>query len=125
MNSFQRINNRQLLKTLWEKKKLLITSNFSFSHNIFYLIRKLIIVEKKKLLIMSNFFFSHISAQSENMKRLCKTSNFFFSHSVFIFSFPTMFFLLNQKIVSPFVNIFDIICIFAAEFEEPKTGMCG
>ena len=26
-----------LLKTLWEKEKLLVTSNFSFSHSIFYL----------------------------------------------------------------------------------------
>ena len=25
-----------LLKTLWEKEKLLITSNFSFSHSVFY-----------------------------------------------------------------------------------------
>ena len=25
-----------LLKTLWEKEKLLITSNFSISHNVFY-----------------------------------------------------------------------------------------
>ena len=33
--SFSRINNRQLLKTLWEKKKLLVTSNFFFSHNVF------------------------------------------------------------------------------------------
>ena len=24
------------LKTLWEKKKLLVTSNFSFSHNVFH-----------------------------------------------------------------------------------------
>ena len=38
---FWRINNRQLLKTLWEKKKLLVTSNFSFSHNVFYSIRQL------------------------------------------------------------------------------------
>ena len=29
--SIWRINNRQLLKTLWEKEKLLITGNFSFS----------------------------------------------------------------------------------------------
>ena len=27
---------RQLLKTLWEKEKLLVTSNFSFSNNVFY-----------------------------------------------------------------------------------------
>ena len=25
-----------LLKTLWEKEKLLVTSNFSFSHHVFY-----------------------------------------------------------------------------------------
>ena len=37
--SFWRINNRQLLKTVWEKKKLLIMSNFLFSHNAFYEIR--------------------------------------------------------------------------------------
>ena len=37
--SFWPINNRQLLKTLWEKEKLLVTSNFSFSHNVFYSIR--------------------------------------------------------------------------------------
>ena len=28
--------------------------------------------------------------------------------------------LLNQKIVSPFVNIYDIISLFAAEWERPK-----
>ena len=55
-----------VLKTLWEKKKLLITSNFFFS---------------------------------------------------------TMF-LLNQRIVSPFVNIYDI-SLFAAELEEPEIGMWG
>ena len=32
-------------------------------------------------------------------------------------------FLLNQKIVSPFVNIFDIISVFAAELEESIIGM--
>ena len=30
------ICNTSLLKTLWEKEKLLITSNFSFSHTVFY-----------------------------------------------------------------------------------------
>ena len=32
-------------------------------------------------------------------------------------------FLLNQIIVSPFVHIFDIISLFAAEFKEPKIGI--
>ena len=36
--------------------------------------------------------------------------------------FPQCF-LLNRKIVSPFVNIHDIIFLFAADLEEPKIGM--
>ena len=35
--------------------------------------------------------------------------------------FPQCF-LLNQKIVSPFVSFYDI-SFFAAELEEPKIGM--
>ena len=38
--------------------------------------------------------------------------------------FPQCF-LLNQIIVSPFVHIFDIISLFATEFEEPKNGISG
>ena len=34
---FLRFCNRSLLKTLWEKEKLLVTSNFSFTHSVFYL----------------------------------------------------------------------------------------
>ena len=34
-------------------------------------------------------------------------------------------FLLNQLIVSPFVHIFNIIPLFAAEFEKPKIGISG
>ena len=33
------------------------------------------------------------------------------------------FFLLNQKIVSLLVNIFDTISLFAAELEVPKIGI--
>ena len=38
--------------------------------------------------------------------------------------FPQCF-LLNQKILSPFVSNFDIISSSAAELEEPKISMCG
>ena len=34
---FLRFCSTSLLKTLWEKEKLLVTSNFSFSHSVFYL----------------------------------------------------------------------------------------
>ena len=33
---FLPVSSTSVLKTLWEKKKLLITSNFSFSHSVFY-----------------------------------------------------------------------------------------
>ena len=32
---FLRVCSTSLLKTLWEKEKLLVTSNFSFSHSVF------------------------------------------------------------------------------------------
>ena len=38
--------------------------------------------------------------------------------------FPQCF-LLNQRIVSPLVNIHVILSLFAAEVEEPKIGMSG
>ena len=90
---------RVYLKTLWEKKKLLVTSNFSFSHSVFYRFGKL-----------SGIFMKLSSAKSSNLEefnpfpnkpwflRVCSisllktlrekekllvTSNFPFSHSVF------------------------------------------
>ena len=38
--------------------------------------------------------------------------------------FP-QYFLSNQTILSPFVHIFYIISLFAAELEEPKIGISG
>ena len=34
------VDNTSLLKTLWEKEKLLVTSNFSLSHSVFYLFKE-------------------------------------------------------------------------------------
>ena len=33
---FLRVNRTSLVKTLWKEEKLLVTSNFSFSHSVFY-----------------------------------------------------------------------------------------
>ena len=38
---FLRVCSTSLLKTLWEKEILLVTSNFSFSHSVFYLFGQL------------------------------------------------------------------------------------
>ena len=44
------------------------------------------------------------------------------AHNEQFLLFPQCF-LLNQKIVSPFVNIFDSISLFASALEEPKIGI--
>ena len=36
MLRFLRVCSTSLLKTMWEKEKSLVTSNFSFSHSVFY-----------------------------------------------------------------------------------------
>ena len=44
------------------------------------------------------------------------------AHNERFLLFPRCF-LLNQEVVSPFVNIYDIISLLAAQLEEPKIGM--
>ena len=44
------------------------------------------------------------------------------AHAKQFLLFPQCF-LLNQILVSPFVQFFDIISLFAAELEEPKFGI--
>ena len=43
------------------------------------------------------------------------------AHNEQFLLFPQCF-LLTQVTVSPFLHIFDIISLFAAELEEPKIG---
>ena len=42
------------------------------------------------------------------------------AHNAQFLLFPQCF-LLNQKIVSPIVNIFEIISLFAVELQEPQN----
>ena len=44
------------------------------------------------------------------------------AHNEQFLLFPKCF-LLNQITASPFVHIFDITSLFAAELEEPKIGI--
>ena len=45
-----------LLKTLWEKEKLLVTSNFFFSHSVFYPFRKLSAIFIKFKIVVCKLF---------------------------------------------------------------------
>ena len=44
------------LKTLWEKEKLLIMSNFSFSHSVFYLFGELTSIFIKSEIVVCKLF---------------------------------------------------------------------
>ena len=53
---FLRVCSTSLLKTLWEKEKLLITSNFSFSHSVFYPFEELLPFLSNLKLLSANSF---------------------------------------------------------------------
>ena len=53
---FSRVSSTILLKTMWEKEKLLITSNFSFSPNAFYPYGELPAVSLNLQLLSANSF---------------------------------------------------------------------
>ena len=58
---FLRVCSTSLLKTLWEKEKLLVTNIFSFSHSVFYLFRELsTILIKLKVIECKLFQFGRL-----------------------------------------------------------------
>ena len=81
------------LKLPWEKEKLLLSSNFSFSHNVFY--SEISLVRQNAALCGNGLTLSHsrpgfnVSAvqvfwkHGGKKEKLLVTSNFSFSHSVF------------------------------------------
>ena len=60
MTTFHALEEKSLLKTFWEKKKMLVTSIFFFSHNVFYPM-------KDKFIILSNINFNLSSANAFNL----------------------------------------------------------
>ena len=53
---FLRVCSTYHLKTMWEKEKLLVTSNFSFSHIIFFTFGELPAVFIKFKIVVCKFF---------------------------------------------------------------------
>ena len=53
---FLRVGSTSLLKTMWEKEKLLETSNFSFSHSVFYLLGELSAIFNKFEIVICKLF---------------------------------------------------------------------
>ena len=62
---FSRVCSASLLKTLWEKDKLLVTSNFSFSHSVFYPFGELSFsFIKFKIVVCKHFQFGRVEKLS-------------------------------------------------------------
>ena len=62
MTPFDTPGKQAFLKTLWEKEKLLVTSNFSFTHSVFYPFRELsAIFIKFKIVVCRLFQFGPVS----------------------------------------------------------------
>ena len=58
---FLRVCSTCILKTLWEKEKLLVTSNFSFSYSVFYPLGELsAIFIKFKIVVRKLFQFRRV-----------------------------------------------------------------
>ena len=53
---FSRICSKNLSKTLWEKEKLLVMSNFSFYHSVFYHFGELSAISLNLKLLSANSF---------------------------------------------------------------------
>ena len=70
---------RQLLKTLWERKKLFVTSNFFFFHNIFYSTRKLYsylsIFSTTYLYLLLNWKSPKLAYEVKGQYRVCNIGN--------------------------------------------------
>ena len=70
---FLHVCSISLLKTPWEKEKLLVTSNFSFSHCVFYHFRELTaIFIKTEIVICKLFWFGRLKfVVCERVKGYC------------------------------------------------------
>ena len=77
---FLRVCRRSFLKTLWEKEKLLVTSNFSFSHSVFYPFRELFAIFIKfeivvcKVLVWKSLKF--VVWERVNTHKICHSNKF-------------------------------------------------
>ena len=85
---FLRVCGRSLLKTLWEKEKLLVMSNFSFSHSVFYPFGNFVPFssnlklssaksfgfEKSKICYLPGFFFFRVRGKTPDARQKGKNS---------------------------------------------------
>ena len=95
---FLRVYSKNLLKTLWEKEKLLVTSNFSFSHSVFYPLRELSVISSNLKLSSANSF----NLEESKMLSFGKGLNICMMHSqIFDIFFQHFALMAHIKLVTP------------------------
>ena len=110
--NFKDPGGKRLLKTFWEREKKiwsqalsLLPKMFSNSNLFNSLLHRYSFLTHQQQIAFENIMGKEEIALNEQF-----------------LLFPQCF-LLNQKIVFPLVNIFDIISLFDAELEEPEIGI--
>ena len=89
-----------LSKTLWEKDKVLVTSNFSFSHCVFYPFGKFCTVFIKFKIVVCNFFHFGIKIlkiviwERDNLAVICSFA-FMYSYFGLLLIYPWLQLLLS------------------------------
>ena len=92
-------------KTLWEKEKLLVTSNFSFSHSVF---KRLVSQGRQKVSLCGN-----------GLTSICKRIIFVHDQAAFFFSF-----LLSSKTLSIKHQKLELCRFLISKRGEKKAQKC-
>ena len=98
---------------------MLVTRISFFSNNLFCFLNK---TSFTIVTLYSRYSVWHINTR-QLLKKIVGKGEIAGNEQFLLF--PPQCFLLDQIIVSPFVDIFDIISLFAAELEDPKIGIWG
>ena len=117
--------SKRVKNAVGKKEKLLVMSNFSNSRSVFKRL-PLQTCENKGLFgkgLILYFIDTHFNASATDSFGNIVGKGEIARNKQFLL-FPQCF-LHNQKPVSPFVNIYDIISLFAAELEKPKIDIRG
>ena len=93
---FLRVCSTSHLKTLWKKKKLLVTSNFSFSNSVFYSLGEFFVIFNCLLETLCVWKSLNLSFGKAYGLKHCRKRRFQML-VIGIFSFPTVFYPITYR----------------------------
>ena len=109
---FLHVCHTSLLKTLWEKEKLLVTSNFSFFHNVSYHFHELFAIFMKFEIVVCKLF------QFGREENLSFGKGLTHSHTMTPFDTP------GKQAISPLPSVFYLFREVSGIFIKFKIVVC-